>query len=331
MQNAIGVLGFDFSLYRIFPTGPAPTTPRRTRDRRRPSRRRHRQRGRDEHAQLLPHPRHDDANDDDPATTCAAATPTSIAAARTPTSRWSSTRQRDKLLQALRGLDADVLGLNELENTPGVDPWATDDGIVAGLNDCSGRHLRLHRHRHDRHGRDQGRPDLQARRGHAGRRLRDPRPRAVDPRFIDTKSRPSLAQTFEVNATGAAVHGRRQPPQVEGLRRATTSATRTPATVRATAAARARWRPQALVDWLADRSDRQRRPRLPDHRRPQLVRQGRSRSTRSRQGADDVAGTADDYTNLIAQFNGTYAYSYIFDGRPATSTTRSPTRRSRAR
>ena len=26
---------------------------------------------------------------------------------------------------------------------------------------------------------------------------------AVDPRFIDTKSRPTLAQTFEVNATGA--------------------------------------------------------------------------------------------------------------------------------
>ena len=26
---------------------------------------------------------------------------------------------------------------------------------------------------------------------------------SVDPRFIDTKSRPTLAQTFEVNATGA--------------------------------------------------------------------------------------------------------------------------------
>ena len=26
---------------------------------------------------------------------------------------------------------------------------------------------------------------------------------AVDPRFIDTKNRPSLAQTFQVNATGA--------------------------------------------------------------------------------------------------------------------------------
>ena len=31
-------------------------------------------------------------------------------------------------------------------------------------------------------------------------------------------------------------------------------------------------------------------------------------------GADDAAGTGDDYTNLIAQFQGEYAYSYIFDG-----------------
>ena len=31
-------------------------------------------------------------------------------------------------------------------------------------------------------------------------------------------------------------------------------------------------------------------------------------------GADDTAGTADDYTNLIAHYQGTYAYSYMFDG-----------------
>jgi hypothetical protein len=31
-------------------------------------------------------------------------------------------------------------------------------------------------------------------------------------------------------------------------------------------------------------------------------------------GADDTAGTLDDYTNLIAQYQGTYAYSYVFDG-----------------
>ena len=40
----------------------------------------------------------------------------------TPTSRDEFTRQRDKLLAALAGLDADVIGLNELENTTGVDP-----------------------------------------------------------------------------------------------------------------------------------------------------------------------------------------------------------------
>ncbi len=31
-------------------------------------------------------------------------------------------------------------------------------------------------------------------------------------------------------------------------------------------------------------------------------------------GADDTAGTGDDYTNLIAQYQGTHAYSYVFDG-----------------
>ena len=31
-------------------------------------------------------------------------------------------------------------------------------------------------------------------------------------------------------------------------------------------------------------------------------------------GPDDTAGTGDDYTNLIAQYQGTYAYSYVFDG-----------------
>ena len=55
------------------------------------------------------------------------------------------TRQRDKLLAALAGLDADVIGLNELENTPGVDPLGDPtNGIVAGLNALLGRrHLRV--------------------------------------------------------------------------------------------------------------------------------------------------------------------------------------------
>jgi len=31
-------------------------------------------------------------------------------------------------------------------------------------------------------------------------------------------------------------------------------------------------------------------------------------------GPDDLEGTADDYANLVKQFVGTYAYSYVFDG-----------------
>ncbi len=45
------------------------------------------------------------------------------------------TRQRDKLLQALYGLNADIVGLMELENTPNVEPLAD---IVAGLNALAG-------------------------------------------------------------------------------------------------------------------------------------------------------------------------------------------------
>ena len=45
-------------------------------------------------------------------------------------------RQRSKLLQALARLDADVVGLVELENTPGVSPLAD---IVDGLNDMVGK------------------------------------------------------------------------------------------------------------------------------------------------------------------------------------------------
>ncbi|MFP4438770.1 MAG: hypothetical protein ACLFVO_16130 [Chloroflexaceae bacterium] len=31
-------------------------------------------------------------------------------------------------------------------------------------------------------------------------------------------------------------------------------------------------------------------------------------------GADDMAGTMDDYTDLIEQFQGEFAYSFVFDG-----------------
>jgi uncharacterized protein len=44
-------------------------------------------------------------------------------------------RQRTKLLNALEGTNADIVGLNEVENTPGVEPLAD---LVAGLNQRMG-------------------------------------------------------------------------------------------------------------------------------------------------------------------------------------------------
>ena len=33
-----------------------------------------------------------------------------------------------------------------------------------------------------------------------------------------------------------------------------------------------------------------------------------------RAGSDDLTGTGDDYTDLVAQFLGEHAYSFVFDG-----------------
>ena len=90
----------------------------------------------------------------------------------------------------------------EIEND--APPNSAIEELVAGLNAAMGAgHLRVHRHRRDRDRRDQGRPDLQA--GASCRRSARYKiiTTAIDPRFIDTLNRPSLAQTFERNATGA--------------------------------------------------------------------------------------------------------------------------------
>ena len=146
------------------------------------------------------------------------------------------TRQRDKLLQALAGLDADVIGLNELENTPGVDPLGDPtDGIVAGLNDILGAGTYDYINT-GVIGTDAIRVGLIYRPGRrdAGRRLQAP-DSAVDPRFIDTKSRPVARPDVRGerdrrarSPSSSTTSSRRAPA-------ATTSATPTSATARATA------------------------------------------------------------------------------------------------
>ena len=111
------------------------------------------------------------------------------------------TRQRDKIVTALAAMDADVVGLIEIENNDDV---AVAD-LVAGLNDDVGAgtydYVATGADRHRRH---------------QGRRSSTSRPRvtpigafavldsSVDPSFDDDKNRPVLAQTFTENATGAA-------------------------------------------------------------------------------------------------------------------------------
>jgi len=300
VRNAVGVLGFDFSLYRVLPTGPAT------------------------YASVNPRP----VSPEPVGGTVHVAAMNTLnffVTADYPTGNpldnkcgpannvecrgWDSDqatefdRQRDKLLTALSGLDADIIGLNELENSTSVEPLAS---IVAGLpgydyiatgtigTDAIKVGMIY-------------RPAVVTPVGDF-KLLTS----AVDPRFIDTKSRPSLAQTFEVNATGArftvvvnhlkskgsACDDVGDPDLGDG--QGNCSQTR-----RAAA--------EALVDWLATDPTGSGDPDfiivgdLNSYAKEDTI-------TEILAGSDDVANTGDDYTNLIAYFQGIYAYSYTFDG-----------------
>jgi predicted extracellular nuclease len=223
------------------------------------------------------------------------------------------TRQRTKLLAALAGLDADIIGLNEMENTLGVDPLGDPNlGIVPGLNDIfgPGTYTAINT---GVIGTDAIRVGLIY------------RPAVVtpvgsfqiltsedDPRFLDTKNRPSLAQTFEVLTTGARFtvvvnHLKSKgsdcldvgdPDLGDG--QGNCNVTRTNAA-------------QALVDWLAADPT--------SSGDPDFLITGDLNSYAKEDpidavlaGPDDTLATTDDYTNLILQYQGTYAYSYVFDG-----------------
>ena len=125
-----------------------------------------------------------------------------------PTERGATTafefdRQRDKIIAAITELDADVVGLMELENDDTDTEYGAIEDLVDGLNAAAGAGT------YDFI--DTGivggdairvgilyQPDRVTPVGaHA---IIDS---TVDPRFIDNLNRPSIAQTFEVNSSGA--------------------------------------------------------------------------------------------------------------------------------
>jgi len=300
LTNIVGVLGYDFGLYRIQPTGPAT------------------------YVAVNPRP----ASPEPVGGTVRVAAMNTLnffVTADYPTGNaldnkcgpgnnvecrgWDFdqpnefTRQRDKLLTALSGLDADIIGLNELENSTGVEPLAS---IVSGLTGYTYINTGTI-------GTDAIKVGLIYRPA-VVTPVGDFKllTTAVDPRFIDTKSRPSLAQTFMVNATGAkftlAVNHFKSkgsgcddvgdPDNMDG--QGNCSQTR-----RAAA--------EALVDWLATDPT--------GSGDPDFIIMGDLNSYAQedsidaiKAGSDDLAGTTDDFTNLISFFHGPYAYSYTFDG-----------------
>lgn len=234
-----------------------------------------------------------------------------------PTSRGATTlqefiRQRDKVIAAIIGTGADVVGLLEIEND-GYGAASAIADLVAGLNAATapGTYAFI----------DPGvgqlgtdlitngliyKPAAVTPVGTAA--ILDA---SVDPRFNSGQQRPSLAQSFEDNATGALF-----TPVINHLKSKGSSAggpgdadsgdgqglsngTRTRAA-------------EALVDWLATlAADATRQGDADFLILGDLNAYALEDPLRAIEaGADDAAGTGDDYTNLIAAAS----YSYVFEG-----------------
>jgi predicted extracellular nuclease len=209
-------------------------------------------------------------------------------------------RQRVKLLSALSQLDADVIGLNEIENTPGVDPA---QNLVDGLNDIfgPGTYATI----------DTGTIGTDAIKVGIIYRTATVAPvgshaildSTVDPRFIDTKSRPVLAQTFEEIATGgrftvAVNHLKSKGSDCNDVGDPDTGDGSGNCNGTRTLAA------EALVDWLATDPT--------GSGDPDSLIIGDLNSYDKEDPIDAIIAAG--YTDLVAQYLGEHAYSFVFDG-----------------
>ena len=221
-----------------------------------------------------------------------------------PTSRGADTlaefnRQRAKVISAVVGLDADVIGLMEIENDTAGNSALED--LVAGLNAATapGTYDFIDT---GVIGTDQIRVALIYKPANAA-------PvgdfavltSAVNPLFIDTLNRPSLAQTFEADGSlftvvvnhlkskGSSCSAVGDPNMGDG--QGNCNGIRTDAAT-------------ALVDWLGDDPTGSGDPDF-------LV-----IGDMNAYALEDPIGVFTDaaYVNLMSQFIGAEAYSYVFDG-----------------
>ena len=202
-------------------------------------------------------------------------------------------RQRTKMLAALAALDADVFGFMEMENTPNVEPLAD---IVAGLPGYSyidtgvigGDAIRV--------GIIYKTSSVQPVGNYA---ILDS---SVDPRFIDTRNRPALAQTFEEIGTGArfTVVVNHLKSKGSGCGAGDDDTTTGQGNCNGTRTLAA----QALADWLA--TD----PTGSGDSDVLII-----GDLNSYAKEDPIVALQDaGYSDMVAFFGGPSAYGYVFDG-----------------
>mgnify|MGYP003142610780 FL=1 len=219
-------------------------------------------------------------------------------------------RQREKIAAAICGLDADIVGLIEIENngttaindllngTNGINSLcgstyaAVNTGVI-GTDEIAVAFIY-----------NTATISLQG-----AFALLD---NSVDPRFNDDRNRPTLAQTFTEIASGGALtvvvnhlKSKGSPCDSDGDPDLNDGAGNCNI-IRAEAAA-------AMVDWLA--TD----PTGSGDADFLIIGDLNSYSKEDPidnilQGADDTLGTADDYADLIQDYQGPSAYSFVFDG-----------------
>lgn len=219
------------------------------------------------------------------------------------------TRQHDKIVSALATLDADVTGLIEIENFPGDTPVAT---LVTGLNDKVGAGTYNYI--------ATGAIGSDAIRVAFIYKVAAVAPvgnfavldSTTDSRFIDEKNRPVLAQTFQDMAKGGLVtvavnHFKSKGSDCDDLGDPDTGDGSGNCNLTRTAAA------ESLVDWLE--TD----PTGSGSTNYLIIGDLNSNDKEMPiqtilTGADNLAGSEDDYIDLLEVYQGEYAYSYVFDG-----------------
>ncbi|MFN2197635.1 MAG: ExeM/NucH family extracellular endonuclease, partial [Anaerolineales bacterium] len=218
-------------------------------------------------------------------------------------------RQRAKILSALSTMNADVVGLIEIENNITDGPTAD---LVSGLNDILGAGT------YDyiatgAIGSDAIRVALIYKPGsvtpYGSYAVLDS---SVDPRFLDDYNRPVLAQSFRSNANGglftvAVNHLKSKGSACDAVGDPDLGDGAGNCNLTRLAAA------EALVDWLA--AD----PTGSFDADTLIIGDLNSYDKEDPidailAGPDDLSGTGDDYTDLLYKFIGEDAYSYVFDG-----------------